>query len=49
LYRGKNVKNIENHSMQFMVWRYAAKSRIIIEFLACLVITIPVHVLLNQA
>lgn len=49
LYRGKNVKNIENHSMQFMVWRYAAKSRIIIEFLSCLAITIPVHVLLNQA
>lgn len=49
LLRGKNVKNIENHSMQFMVWRYSAKSRIIIEFIASLMITIPAHVLLQYA
>ena len=47
--RGKNVKNIENHSMQFMVWRYSAKSRIIIEFMTSLAITIGAHVLLQIA
>ena len=43
LFRGKNVKNIENHSMQFMVWRYSGKSRTIIEFISTLVITILIQ------
>lgn len=32
-----------------MVWRYSAKSRIIIEFIASLIITIPAHVILQYA
>ena len=46
LFRGKNVKNIENHSMQFMVWRFSAKSRIIVEFIVSLFVIIPAHVIL---
>lgn len=49
LFRGKNVKNIENHSMQFMVWRYSAKSRIIVEFLVSLFVIIPAHIILQFA
>ena len=43
LFKGKSVKKIENNSMQFTVWRYSAKSRIIIETINTLIIAACVH------
>ena len=43
LFRGKNIKEIENHLMQFTVWRFSAKSRLIVDFFATLIITALVH------
>jgi hypothetical protein len=36
-YNPKSVKLIEAHPLQFTVWRYSGKSRIIIDFLATLI------------
>ena len=47
--RGKDVSSIQNHSMQFTVWRYSGKSRMIVEFLTTVLIATLVHVYLRAA
>lgn len=47
--RGKDVRKIKNHSMQFTVWRYSGKSRMIVEFFVTLLITTIAHVKLKSA
>mmetsp|Transcript_37710 Transcript_37710/g.57745 ORF Transcript_37710/g.57745 Transcript_37710/m.57745 type:complete len:128 (-) Transcript_37710:582-965(-) len=48
-FKGKTVKAIQNHSLQFMVWRYSGKSRLIVEGLFSLAITAVLHILLREA
>lgn len=36
---GKDISEIEAHPMQFTVWRYSAKSRLIVEFFSTLIMT----------
>lgn len=33
----KDIKSVDNHSLQFQIWRYSGKSRIIVEVLLGLV------------
>lgn len=47
--KGKDVRKIHNHSMQFTVWRYSGKSRMITEFLTTMLITTLVHNYLRTA
>ena len=49
LMQGKDVRKIQNHSMQFTVWRYSGKSRMIIEFFTTMLITTLVHIYLRSA
>ena len=44
---GKDIKGIDNHLMQFTVWRFSAKSRLIVDFFATLIITALTHHLLQ--
>lgn len=37
----------EAHPMQFTVWRYSAKSRIVVEFVATILLSILVHIYVN--
>ena len=48
LFRGKNIKSISNHPMQFTVWRFSGKSRVIIEFFTTAIIASVIHWLLRQ-
>ena len=47
--KNKDVRKIQNHSMQFTVWRYSGKSRMIIEFFSTMLITTLVHLYLRSA
>ena len=47
-WNGKRIENIENHPMQFTVWRYSGKSRVIIEFFTTLLITAVIHFYLRR-
>tara|TARA_B110000285_G_C15124115_1_gene619059 strand:+ start:1530 stop:2027 length:498 start_codon:yes stop_codon:yes gene_type:complete len=47
--RGKDVATIQNHSMQFTVWRHSGKSRMVVEFLTTVLIATLVHVYLRAA
>ena len=47
--KGKDIKKIKNHSMQFTVWRFSGKSRMIVEFFVTLLITYIAHMLLKSA
>ena len=42
-YKGKNPANFQAHPLQFMVWRYSARSRILIEFCASFLIAAVFH------
>ena len=48
LWKGKDIKHIENHPMQFTVWRFSGKSRVIIEFFTTLLITGVIHYYLRR-
>jgi len=48
LWNGKSVKNIGNHSMQFTVWRFAGKSRAIVDFFTTIIIAALHHYLLKK-
>lgn len=48
LFKGKNIRSISNHPMQFTVWRYSGKSRVIIEFFTTAIIASVIHWLLRQ-
>ena len=37
------MKSIEAHPLQFTVWRYSGKSRMIIEFASTVVMAIVMH------
>ncbi len=39
----KDLKTIEAHPLQFTVWRYSGKSRMIIEFVSTVVMAIVMH------
>ena len=49
LWNNKSIKNIENHSMQFTVWRFSAKSRQIVDFSMTLLYTIILHNFVKHA
>jgi hypothetical protein len=49
MFQGKKVENIENHAMQFNVWRYSGKSRTIAELVTTILIATLVHRLLRDA
>ena len=34
--------------MQFTVWRYSGKSRIIVEFVSTVILSIIIHIYINQ-
>lgn len=46
-YHDKDIKTFEAHPMQFTVWRYSGKSRIIVEFVATIILSIIVHITVN--
>ena len=46
-YHSKDIKTFEAHPMQFMVWRYSGKSRIIVEFVSTVLLSILIHILIN--
>jgi hypothetical protein len=48
LFAGKHLKQIDNHSMQFTVWRYSGKSRTIVDFATTIIIATVIHRLLQQ-
>ena len=47
-YNWKNFKAFEAHPMQFTVWRYSGKSRIIVEFITTIILSIILHIYINQ-
>lgn len=47
-YKDKDLKEIQAHPLQFTVWRYSGKSRIIVEFFATLIIAIIMHVVIDR-
>ena len=48
-FNNKSVKKIENNSLQFTVWRYSGKSRVIVDMFVTAVIASVVHTLLRSA
>jgi hypothetical protein len=46
-YHEKDIKQFEAHPLQFTVWRYSGKSRIIVEFVSTIILAITVHILVN--
>ena len=46
-YHDKDIRKFEAHPMQFTVWRYSGKSRIIVEFVSTVMLAIAIHVLVN--
>jgi hypothetical protein len=47
-YNPKNIKEIQAHPLQFTVWRFSGKSRVIIEFFSTVFIAIIMHILINR-
>jgi hypothetical protein len=49
-YQRKNItEDIEAHPLQFTVWRYSGKSRMLVEFFATLILTIIMHWVISLA
>ena len=46
-YHDKDIKSFEAHPLQFTVWRYSGKSRVIVEFVSTILLSIAIHVLVN--
>ncbi len=46
-YHSKDIKTFEAHPLQFTVWRYSGKSRIIVEFFATIMLAIAIHIFVN--
>jgi hypothetical protein len=45
--RLKDVKSIEPHPMQFVVWRHSPKARVLIEFIVTVAFATAVHLLVS--
>jgi hypothetical protein len=46
-YHDKDIRTFEAHPMQFTVWRFSGKSRIIVEFVSTIIIASVVHIVVN--
>ena len=46
-YHDKDIKSFEAHPLQFTVWRFSGKSRVIVEFVSTILLSIAIHVLVN--
>jgi len=46
-YDDRDIRSFEAHPLQFTVWRFSGKSRIIVEFVATVLLAIAIHVLVN--
>lgn len=42
-YEEKKIKEIQSHPLQFTVWRFSAKSRIIVDLFSTLILAIILH------
>ena len=47
-YLPKDIKTFEAHPLQFTVWRFSGKSRIIIEFFAAAIVASIIHIFVND-
>ena len=48
-FKGKDIKSIQNHSLQYTVWRFSGKSKMIVEFFFSLLIAMILHILLRES
>jgi hypothetical protein len=46
-YHEKDITSFEAHPLQFTVWRYSGKSRIIVEFVSTILLSIVIHIFVN--
>jgi uncharacterized membrane protein len=46
-YHEKDIRKFEAHPLQFTVWRFSGKSRIIVECVATILLAIIIHIFVN--
>jgi ABC-type phosphate transport system permease subunit len=46
-YHEKDIRKFEAHPLQFTVWRFSGKSRVIVECVATILLAIIIHIFVN--
>lgn len=46
-YHSKDIRTFEAHPLQFTVWRFSGKSRVIVEFVSTIMVAIVIHIFVN--